>query len=363
MRSAMPVTALHDLLDPLRGERRDIVWTGDMVLEDANAQLADRHIDASRWWLLPPIFDADAHMPFVATGLRSYDLYAALWGGVSHMVVSLPYHQIREHDLRFLVAELTRTRLPAITPVMSVYPTEESAGFPEWLRSNIEAIGEMLSPVCKLQTPDPNFRRNLEAVWDAGLTPAVFACTPAEFDELMAVAHAPLHVRHASSAAMVDAVHATPGLTIQTSPHLALPLAPGRRQQLAVLPTPPADEDREGLLAVLAKVDLIGSDHVSPPIGEPTGPGLQTQQHFAPALLTLAERTGIPLGDLWAKVTTDSARVFGIRPAPGFLVIDPTSRETVRRWPRQREDRAPYLDSELLGRTIAVAAAGRIALV
>jgi len=144
---------------------------------------------------------------------------------------------------------------------------------------------------------------------------------------------------------------------------MVLPLAPGRREQLAVLPIPPADEDRESLLAALTKVDLIASDHVSPPIDDPTGPGLQTQQHFTSALLTLAERTGIPLGDLWGKVTTGPAQVFCVRPATGFLVVDPTSRETVRRWPRQHEDRAPYLDIELLGRTIAVAADDRIVVV
>jgi hypothetical protein len=359
----MPVTAFHDLLDPRSGERCDVVSQGGLVLEDAVGVRAGRHIDASGWWLLPAIFDADAHMPFVPAGLRSYDLYAALWGGVAHMVIALPFQLVRGHDLRLLVTELTRTRLPEITPVISVLPTEDSAGFPAWLQENSAAVHDLLAKICKLYTPDPNFRANLDAVWEAGLTPAVFAYTPREFEELMAVAHAPLHVRHATSAAMVDAVHAKPGLTVQTSPHMLLPLAPGRREQLAVLPAPPADDDRESLLAAVAKIDLIASDHVSPPLGEPTGPGLQTQQHFAPALLTLAQRTGIPLGRLWEKVTAGPARVFGVRPAPGFVVVDPAARETVRRWPRQREDRAPYLGSELAGRTIAVASGGRIVMV
>ena len=360
MAAESPVTVLRGVFDPLSGERSDIAVQGRQLL--AGAEPADREIDAGSWWRLPAVFDADAHMPSIATGVRAYDLYAARFGGVAQMTVALPYQLLGNRNPAPFVAELAAVEQPVITPVLSVYPTDESAGFASWFDRHQDALAGA-ARVCKLYTPDPNFRRNLDAVWAAGWTPAVFAYSPAELEHLLGYAHAPLHVRHATSGAAVKAVRAVPGATVQTSPHLLLDLALGRRAELAVLPTPPDPEDRAGLVSMLADIDVLGSDHVSPPVGPPTGPGLQTQQHFVPALLTVAEEHGIELADLWPKVTSGPAAVFGVSPMPGFVVVDPTIRTAVGRWPRQRDDRAPYLGRELRGRVIAVSTGDRIELV
>jgi hypothetical protein len=338
-------TTIHELLDPITRQRHDLSF---------ETRGPDRHLDGSAWWLLPAVVDADAHMPFVPAGLRSYDLLAALHGGVHHMVVALPYQLARQHPLAALVAELGRPVLPAITPLISVSPDGDSAGFPAWLAANREQLRESLVGVVKLYTPDPGFRANLEAVWEAGLKPAVFAYTPEELELVLSIAHAPLHVRHVTSRAMLDAVHGIAGATCQTSPHLVLELQPGRREALTVMPTPPEEPDRRSLAEAVGQVHLLASDHVSPPLGAPTGPGLQTQQHFVPALLTMADRLGLDLDRLWRQVTSAPASVFGLDTTPGSIVVDPAEQPAVGLWPRQRDDRAPYLGSTLRGRVLAV---------
>src|SRR5215469_13990056 len=126
MRVEAPLTRLRDVLDPLTGQRSDICFRGSRLLEPSARRRAEREIDASGWWRLPAPYDADAHMPYVHVGLRAYDLYAGLWGGVAHMNVALPYQLIRDRDLASYVAGLARSELPAITAVMSVNPTEDS---------------------------------------------------------------------------------------------------------------------------------------------------------------------------------------------------------------------------------------------
>jgi hypothetical protein len=347
-------TTIHDLLDPLTGQRRDLHFATVDGLARTGSDRLSRHIDGSDWWVLPAAVDADAHMPFVPAGLRSYDLLAALHGGVHHMVVALPYQLARKHHLPALVADLTRHALPAITPVLSVSPDAESVDFPTWLRAQLGQIHEFLPRVVKLYTGDPNFRRNLEAVREVGLKPAVFAFTPSDFDDLMRTAQSPLHIRHVTSKGMLDAVRSIPGATCQTSPHMALRLHGGRREALTVMPTPPDETDRQSLVATLGQVDVIASDHVSPPLGTPAGPGLQTQQHFVPALLAMAEDFNLDLERLWQQVTAAPASVFGLDTDAGSIVVDPAIQGVAGLWPRQRDDRAPYLGRTLKGRVLAV---------
>jgi hypothetical protein len=360
------ITTVHDLLDPLTGQRRSVQFAGSQLRAPGpdTSPANGRDIDGSSWWILPALYDADAHMPLLQAGLRRYDLTAALFGGVHHFNVALPWQLIRSRSLGSILTETAGTSLPRITLQLSVSPAADSAGFADWLAGHRSEVRELLAPVCKLHTVDPHFERNIEAVWTTGLKPAVFCYTWPDLLALVDRAHAPLHFRHATSAAMIDAIRAVPGATLQTSPHMLLPLAIGRRDALSVLPKPPADADRESLARrIVTDVDVIASDHVSPALGPQTGPGLQTQQHFISALLTACALYGWEIADIWPKVTTAPAEVFGIQPADGFVVVDPEAAITANRWPRQADDRAPYLGLELRGRVIAVGSAQMVELV
>ncbi len=333
MGDARSSTTVRNVLDPLTGQRRDVVLN---LHRSGCAGPVRRELDGSAWWILPAAIDADAHMPFVPAGIRQYDLLAALSGGVHHMVVALPYQLASVHPLPALIADMTSTALPSITPVLSVGPTTDSEGFPRWLSANIGCIRDLLPGIVKLYTPDPNFQRNLDAVRNAGLKPAVFAYTADEFDLFIESAHSPLHVRHVTSRRMYDRVRAVPGATCQTSPHMLLALAAERREELAVLPTPPNDEDRLSLVSVFDGITVVASDHVSPPIGAPTGPGLQTQQHFTSALLTCVDQFGFDLAQTWQKVTSAPVDVFELSVKPGAILVDPELQAPVELWPRQR---------------------------
>lgn len=359
-----PTTTIRDVLDPLTGKRRSVQFAGPRRLTSGSqpGRTGDRDVDGSSWWILPALYDADSNLQLLPAGLRRYDLTAALFGGIQHLNAALPWQLLRGHELGAIVAEAGESRLPRISLVLSVSPGDDSAEFPGWLTAHRTEVTELLVPVCRLFTADPHFERNIDAVWSAGLTPAVFCASEADLERLVGRARA-LHFRHATSAAMIEAIRQVPGATVQTSPHLLLPLAPGRRDRLSVLPKPPADADRESLVRELVRgVDVIASDHVSLPLGPPTSPGLQTQQHFLAALLTVCTHYGLDIADLWPKATSAPARVFGVQPEEGFVVVDPGPAPPVEPWPRQAEDRAPYLELELRGRVIAVGSGETVAL-
>ena len=112
---------------------------------------------------------------------------------------------------------------------------------------------------------------------------------------------------------------------------------------MTVLPTPPSDSDRHSLtLAFLEHIDVIASDHVAPAVGEPTGPGLQTQQHFLSALLTLCEQNDWPLDQVFDKATKSPARIFNVDEPDGFLLVDPTDNREVQTWPRQARQNTTF---------------------
>lgn len=351
------VTAIHDVLDPLTNERHDVVvgsgrWWRDGVPTSA-ARVRD--VDGAHLWVLPGLYDADAHMPLLLTGPRAYDLFAAQWGGVTQMNVALPWQLLGATPIADVVAEAAKLTLPRITLLLSVMPNDESAGFAAWIGRNVGQVTDLLPPVCKLYTVDPNFDRNLDAVWGAGLVPMVFCETADDLERLLPHAHGPLHFRHATSAAVAAAMRSVDGATVQTSPHFLLPIPDDRRTALTVLPAPPGAADRSSLAAVfLEQIDVLASDHVSPAPAPPGGPGLQTQQHLMHALLAAASANGWPLGDVLRKATTAPAAVFGIARPPGFVVWDPATDDSTSTFPKQRPDRAPYLGLDLPGRVVAI---------
>lgn len=359
-------TTLHDVFDPLTQTRRSVQWRGRRLMSDAGGLESDggRDIDGSEYWILPAVYDADAHMPMVPFGVRCSDTHRAVAGGVARMNVALPWHLARHMAFQDLVDELTRFNLPEIIPLLAVYPNDESKEFPSWLDKHKRMMLELLPSVCKLYSMDPHFERNVDAVLNAGLTPMIWNEDEAALTNLLDRVTEPMYLRHAISANMIEIMRSNPGHKIQTSPHFMLKLAAGKRDSLTVLPTPPAEEARKSLVdAFLDEVDVVASDHVAPQIGAPTGPGLQTQQHFLPALLTLCEQNDWPLDQVLTKATDAPSEVFGASGNAAFAVVDPNYREQVTRWPRQGDDRAPYEGLALKSRVLLVGAGESLRLV
>lgn len=361
-------TTIHDLADPLTGERRSIRWRtgGGVCLAPSFPAGEGREIDGAGLWLLPALYDADAHMPHLEFGVRRSDILRALTGGVAQMNVAVRWQLARTMDVAAIAEELARHRLPRIIPLLSVSPNAESEGFAAWLGAHRPALSERFLNVVKLYSNDPFLHRNLDALWAAGMTPMVWNADEASLADLVDRAgDRPLHLRHATSAGMVATMRRATGATLQTSPHFLMPIAEAKRRALVVLPPLlPAEAGRSLAEVFLDQVDLLASDHNAPFYrGAPVTPGLQTQQQFLPALLTLAEMFDWPLAAVLAKATTRPAAVFGVAAPGAFLVVDPEHREPVGNWPGQSPDRAPFEGLTLRGRVLAVAAEDGVELV
>ncbi|HEX4507947.1 MAG TPA: hypothetical protein VH722_19630 [Alphaproteobacteria bacterium] len=365
MSSSAIKTTVHDVLDPLTGQRRSLRWSygGAIATAPSFVDGEGRDIDGADLWVLPPLYDADAHLPFIPFGVRHSDIQKALAGGIAQFNVALPWQLARNYPLADLAADLGRTALPRIIPLLSVSPDADSAGFPAWLRNHVDELRQFTPPICKLYSDDPNFAANLEAIWEVGLEPMVWCWTWPELEALVERAgDRPLHHRHATSSEMVALMQKATSATLQTSPHFLL-LAGGKRGALTVLPPPPPEEQAGSLAKVfLDEVDIIVTDHNAPPVrGNPTGPGLQTQQTFLQTLLTLAESHDWPLDRVLAKATTAPASLFETAAPSGFLLVDPDA-EPSALWPGQGPDRAPFEGLPLKGRVLAVGAADRVEL-
>lgn len=349
-------TSFHGLTDPFSGAPQSVLLGGGRILErGAEVTNGDRAVDGSGLWILPAAYDADAHLPLLRVGFRAVDAYSALHGGVGHQNVALSWQLLRRGDLAETLTRLAATLppVPAITPVLTV-DDAETGDFAGWLTANAGTLRELMAPVCKLYSPDPNFERNLEAIWATGLTAVVYCYDRPALDWLVAHTHGPLHHRHATSAELVDLMLST-GSSVQTSPHLLLPLADGRRETLTVLPTPPDKAERDSLAAVfIDRVAMLGSDHNAVPPKGPTGPGLQGQQHLLQTTLAAARHYGWDLAQVWAKLTSGPSEVFGVPHEQSFVIVDPSYTETVAPWPLQAADRAPFTGLELPGRVLAV---------
>jgi hypothetical protein len=358
-------TTVHNVLDPLTGARRALRWAhGDGIAVARSFSAGEgRDIDGTDLWVLPPLYDADAHLPFIPFGIRHTDMQKALAGGIAQFNAALPWQLARNHALADLAAELALTTLPKIVPLISVSPDADSAGFPAWLRGHVDEVREFTPPICKLYSDDPNFVGNLEAIWEVGLEPMVWCVSWQDLEALVARAgDRPLHHRHATSSEMVTLMRKATKATLQTSPHFLM-LAGGKRSALTVLPPPPPEDHAASLAKVfLDEIDIIVTDHNAPPVrGNPTGPGLQTQQTFLQTLLTLAETHGWPLDRVLAKATTAPAKLFGTVTPTGFLLVDPNA-EPSALWPGQAPDRAPFEGMPLKGRVLAIGAADRVEL-
>lgn len=342
---------LTDVLDPLTQDRLDV----DLVLAD-QPPIAST-IDGSDLWVLPGLYDADVHLPLLTHGIRPLDRIRALHGGAVQVNSALPWHLIRDLRLADITSFLATTSFPRVHPILSVSDNPSSEGFASWLRQNAEEIRSTWMPVIKLYSNDPHFTRNLEAIWEAGCTAAIYFYEAETFEEIATTEGGPVHFRHATSAEMVAMIKARPQSTCQTSPHFLLPLPEGRSPELHVLPPVPGEPSLSSLAgALIADVDVIASDHNAPILGN-TGPGLEIDQHFLPALLTACLTQDLNLGKIVEKVTSGPLNVFKPETdaiTEGRLIIDPRVGEKVSPWPGQERRRAAFADMELSGKVVAV---------
>ena len=325
-----------------------------------------RDIDGSKLWMLPALYDADAHMPHVEFGVRQSDVLRALVGGISRMNVAVRWQLARTLDIAALARDLARHRLPKFIPLLSVSPSADSADFPAWLRDNAQILTEHFPKVCKLYSTDPNLHRNLDALWGAGIMPMVWNADDAGLVQVVERAgNQPLHLRHATSATMVATMRRATKATIQTSPHFLLPINDQKRTQLTVLPPLlPAEAGRSLASVFLDGIDMIASDHNAPfYLGPPVTPGLQTQQQFLSALLTLCEMFGWPLLSMLEKATRAPANIFGTPEPNEILLVAPDHEEIVDNWPGQTPDRSPFGGMKLKGRVLVVAGREQVELV
>jgi dihydroorotase-like cyclic amidohydrolase len=353
----LPLT-IHDLLDPLSGDRVSLRIEGGKLVDRAASLDGGgvRDIDGSDLWILPAIYDADAHFPLVPLGLRESDVTALLAGGVARTNVALQWQDVDGLDFAAVVAELAREQFPRVTPILSVHSDTSGAGFPEWISANAALVKELLPPVCKLYSYSADFWECLDALFANDILPVIYCKELEDIEEVVARASGPVHFRHAISDRHVELMGKLPGVTMQTSPHFLLPVLPEQRSQLYVLPPVPDDDVRQSLLDVfLDRIDFVVSDHNAPPFGAPTGPGLQVEQDFLSTILTAVHLNDWPLDEVWAKVTTVPAARYQVDLSETFVVVDPNFERTVGLYPpRQTVDRAPYLGTTLRGRVLAM---------
>ncbi|BBG05439.1 MULTISPECIES: hypothetical protein [Pseudonocardia] len=345
---------LHDVLDPLSGEREDV------RLEVPGPAGPTTDVDGAGLHVLPGLYDADSHLPVLDLGLRESDRWRALAGGATAVTTALPWHLVRTRSLEAVTSFLAATTFPLVLPILSVSDSPSGAGFAAWLRDHGAQIRETWMPTIKLYSNDPFFRPNLEAVWEAGCRAAVYFYDRASFEQVAAEHAGPVHFRHVTSREMAEQVAARPDSTCQTSPHFLVEITPGRAGDLHVLPPVPGGADRDGLREVVTdRVDLIASDHNAPVHGN-DGPGLDSEQFLLPALLQLVADGVLDLPAALAKATTAAAAVF--RPAAGLpdsrIVVDPAGTGPAGLWPGQESRRAAFLGVPLAGTVLAAETAG-----
>lgn len=334
----------------------DFVGGGVLTVElgvPGGGPVAAAPIDGRGWIVLPGFHDGDQSWPVPDLGVRPGDRLRALTGGSLTVTTGWSWDRIAPWRPAEVADALARVRWPRLVPVLTV-PREGSDGFPAWLTRNRSELSASWPPMCRLFSSDPCFAANLDAVWAAGLRAAVFCSDDDARDDLLGSGGGPVHLRHARSAAEVDAALARPDTTVQTSPHLALELVPSIAAGLDVRPPIPGDPARSSLRTALDRVTMVATDHKAPVAGR-GGPGLDVAAALAPALLTLADEGPIGLADLLPAVTTGPARLFGKdTDRAGRIVVDPTWEAEVRRATDQERQRAPYVGRRLRGRVVAV---------
>ncbi|MCU1497172.1 MAG: hypothetical protein JWM47_1125 [Acidimicrobiales bacterium] len=344
-----PALTYENVLDPVSGARSDVA----VPLSPDEPRSAIERIDGSALWSLPGLYDADQHWPVPDEGLRAGDRWRALWGGSLHVNTAYSWDRIAPSTATEVARRFDTLRFPQVFPVLSV-PDEGSEPFARWVVANAAELRETWPPVCKLYSADPHFERNVEAVWEAGLTAIAYCYDDAAVDRLVATTGGPLHFRHATSEGLLRRMKARPNTTLQTSPHFLLALVPDQAAALHVLPPVPGEPDRTSLLSVLDEVEMIGTDHNAPVAGN-DGPGLDVADTLLSALVTLAAEVEGGIAALLPKVTSGPAEVFGTaaRLLPSRLLVEPSFSFVSSRRPDQEARRSPYLGLPLHGRLVA----------
>lgn len=346
-----------DVLDPVTGVRADV----DFDVPGPAWPSGRSVIDGAELWSLPGLYDADSHLPVLQRGLREQDRMRAVAGGATAINSAVPWHLLEPLDLDEVTAFFASTSFPRVLPILSVSDDPSSDGFAAWLDKFGEQIRQTWMPTIKLYSNDPNFWPNLEAVWAAGCRAAIYFYDEQAFTDVVASTGGPVHFRHVISEAMYAEVASRAESTCQTSPHFLIELPPSRPEQLFVLPPVAGEAERTSLRGILAeKIDLIASDHNAPIAGS-TGPGLESEQHLLPALLTLVAQGVLDLPTALAKAGSGAEAVF--QPAPAIpeslLLVDPRRTGPTTLWPGQEARRAPFRDVMLAGCVQAAISGGQ----
>lgn len=197
---------------------------------------------------------------------------------------------------------------------------------------------------------------------------------------------AALHVFHLSTVegGRLVAAAAARGLPVTgtTAPHYLLltaaDAAAAPQHRLKVNPSIKSDEDRAGLLAMLASGALqgVGTDHAPHPLAEKDRPYAQAPSGFPsvdlllPLMLAVHDRLGLPLERALAAVSRDPATEFGLarkgRLEAGadadLVIVDPESRFRVDEQRLPSKSRwSPYHGWELRGLPQIVILRGEVA--
>ncbi len=352
-----PTVRFEQVLDPLTGARIDL----DL---DAPTLPGGATVDASEWWVLPAVYDADVHWPVFDFGIRELDRHHALKGGAVSVNTACPWDRVAAVGPAAVSAALDPARFPQVVPVLSVSPDETSEGFADWLAAHRDELLETWPAVCKLYSYDERFEVNVAAVVEAGMRPIIYAYDEAAVERIVAMG-TPVHFRHAVTPELIDSMTQLEGATVQVSPHFLAEVLDERRDQLHVLPPVGDATARAALIDVLLEqIDVVASDHNAPVAGN-EGPGLDAADLFLPALLTVAAQQEWPLDALLPKVTSAPSTVFDTagRLVEGLVVVDPTWSAEITAGAGQEARRIPYVGTTLSHRVVAVASEGEVRFV
>ncbi|WP_109476118.1 hypothetical protein [Paraburkholderia sp. C35] len=291
-------------------------------------------LDASRWQAWPALYDADTLLALRDARLSESDRDIALAGGVARLNASIGWQRMADREEAAALLRMAKDSvMPRVRLLLAVMPDQDTEGFAAWFAGyapHAPTDDGTLLRACKLYGREPHFDHNLDAVWDAGWLPVVFTADPQALVVRAAERGKPIVFRHAASAATLDAMQAEPTLDVSrwvvSSPQYLLPVEAERRASLIVRP-PIADEaTRQALLARFGEIDLIATDHVAR--NATTGPGLQSQHHLLPALLTLADELDVPPHIVLGKASGRPAMLFGQDPSDWAVAL--VSREPLK---------------------------------
>jgi hypothetical protein len=284
-------------------------------------------LDASRWQVHPALYDADTLLALRDARLDEHDREIALAGGVARLNASIGWQRMADLEEAAALLRMAKDSvMPRVRLLLSVMPDQDTSGFAAWFETfapHAPTEDGTLLRACKLYGREPQFQRNLDAVWDAGWLPVVFTADPQSVLKQAAERQSAVVFRHAASAADLDAMHGDPALDasrwIASSPQYLLSVEAARRASLVVRPAISDDLTRHALLARFNEIDLIATDHVAR--GSTSGPGLQSQHHFLPALLTLADTLDVPAHAVLGRASSRPAMLFGQDPTDWAVAL------------------------------------------